>query len=133
MQADLPEDPSVKFALYQVSRKLKNGSKALDYLKQAVKLDPGYASEYLTLASDAENKNLADQSVKMLLLASQAKPEDPFITLKLATRLNLLGQADQANQLVKELQKLPWSSVYYPEMPETLSKFSESIRNTAEQ
>lgn len=133
MQADLPEDPSVKFALYQVSRKLKNGSKALDYLKQAVKLDPGYASEYLTLASDAENKNLADQSVKMLLLASQAKPEDPFIALKLATRLNLLGQADKANLLVKELQQLPWSSVYYPAMPETLSKFSESIKNTAEQ
>ena len=133
MEADLPESPAVKYALYQVNRKLNQGDKALDYLSRAVALDPGYAIEYLTLANDAKEKNLLDQSVRMLNLAAQSRPDDPFITLQLAIHLNLHGQNDVAGQLVEELQQLPWSSVYYPTMPGTLASLSEAIKEAAEQ
>jgi hypothetical protein len=100
MAVELPESPAVKYALYQVNRKLNQGGKALHYISRAVALDLGYAIEYLTLANDAKEKNLLDQSVRMLNLAAQARPNAPFIKLLLAIHLNLNGQNDAAGQLL---------------------------------
>jgi tetratricopeptide (TPR) repeat protein len=127
MEVDQPEDPSVKYALYQVSRKSKRGTAALDYLARAVEIDPGYAFEYLDLARIAEEKGLSEQALKMMLLINKALPDDPFITMQVATRLNLLGHSDQALQSVKKLQQLTWSKVYYPRMPERLEALAKTL------
>ena len=129
MEADLPESPAVKYALYQVSRKTKEGTKALEYLAKAVEIDPVYALEYLSLASTAEEKNLSEQALKMMLHINQALPDNPFITMQVATRLNSLGHTDQALQSIKKLQQLPWSKVYYPNMPDGLAALEASIKS----
>lgn len=116
MEIDLPVDPSVKYDLYQNSRELKEGDKALDYLKQAVALDPVYALEYLTLASLALERGLPEQAVKMLRLAEQAMPDNPQISLQLAAQLNDLNHSGQTRKILEKLRELPWSTVYYPDM-----------------
>lgn len=133
MEVDQPEDPSVKYALYQVSRKSKRGMAALDYLARAVEIDPGYAFEYLDLARIAEEKGLSEQTLKMMLLINKALPDDPFITLQVATQLSDLGHTDQALQLIKKLQQLQWSKVYYPRMPERLEALAEALMQKGSQ
>ena len=63
----------------------------------------------------------------MMLLINKALPDDPFITMQVATRLNLLGHSDQALQSVKKLQQLTWSKVYYPRMPERLEALAKTL------
>jgi hypothetical protein len=128
METDLPDDPSVKYSLYQTSRELKEGDKALDYLAQAVALDPGYAVEYLTLSDLAAEKGLPEQAVKMLRLAAEAMPENPFISLRLAAQLGAFGQSEEALTLLDKLHNQSWSQVYYPDVLAHIETMSASVR-----
>jgi hypothetical protein len=120
MEQLTPQDASVKFGLYQVHRRLKEGSKSLDYLQQAIALDKGYALEYLQLVTVAQEKQRPDQALKMLRLAALSFPDDPYITLQLAGQLIELKHGNEALTLLEELHKLPWSKVYNPEMAKNL-------------
>lgn len=111
-----PEDSSVKYGLYQINRELKDGTKALGYLKEAVALDPVYALEYLQLVSVAKEQGRPLQALKMLLLAEQAMPDNPFIGLRLAALLIEIDHNEQAIKILEKLQKLKWSKVYFPGM-----------------
>jgi predicted Zn-dependent protease len=128
METDLPDDPSVKYSLYQTSRELKEGDKALDYLAQAVALDPGYAVEYLTLSDLAAEKGLPEQAVKMLRLAAEAMPENPFISLRLAAQLGAFGQSEQALTLLDKLHKQSWSQVYFPDVLAHIETMSAAVK-----
>jgi hypothetical protein len=128
METDLPGDPSVKYDLYQISRELKEGGKALDYLSQAVALDPGYAVEYLSLADLAAKKGLPEQAVKMLHLAEEAMPENPFISLRLAAQLGAFGQSEQALTLLDKLHNQSWSQVYYPDVLAHIETMSAAVK-----
>ena len=88
METTHPTDPSVKYGLYQVSRDLKDATKALEYLQQAVSIDPVYALEYLQLFSVAKERNRPQQALKMLRLAEEALPDNPFISLRSAVFLS---------------------------------------------
>ena len=126
VESEHPEDASPKYELYQISRELKEGDRALDYLGQAVALDPVYAVEYLSLASVAKEKGRPDQSIKMLRLAEQAMPDNPYISMQLAAQLIELNHSEQAIKILDRLLELPWSKVYYPDMAERLEALAAS-------
>lgn len=125
MEKTAPSDASVKYALYGMARQFKEGDKALDYLTQAVKLDRTYAQEYLTLANLAREQNLPEQVLRMLILARDAFPDNPFLQLHVAEQLLTAGQREHAIKMLQELEKLPWSPIYYPELPEHLRKLQK--------
>lgn len=135
MQAERPNDPAVKYALYKISRELKEGTKALSYLAEAVTLDKSYALEYLALAEEAAKKKLPEQLLRMLRLAHQAMPNDPFITLQLARAFIDQRQHEEAEALLKDLSVLTWSPIYYPTMPDLLqqlvNKIAEELKTTS--
>lgn len=120
-----PDDPAVHFDLYRTYRASKNGQKALDHLAQAVALDRGYAMEYLNLASTALEQKLPREAVEMVNLAAAALPEDFFIPLQKAELLLELGDKAAARPLIKSLQGLPWSPIYFPELPGRLQQQSD--------
>lgn len=126
MEKEAPADPSVKYALYAVARQFNEGDKALAYLRQAVRLDPVYALEYLSLADLAEEKGLTAQALRMLAAAAAALPDNPFITLHMAETMLRLEQFTEAAQLARTLAGQNWSQVYYPQMPGILQELTSA-------
>lgn len=124
MEQRAPADASVKYALHAVSRQLNQGDQALLYLQEAAQLEPAYALEYLLLADLAEEKQLPEQRLRMLEAARRALPENPFISLQLIDTLLQLEHYPAAAALTEELAALPWSSLYYPQMPELLKELA---------
>lgn len=127
MELKEPGDPSIKYALYQVARQFKEVDAALDYLAQAVELDRIYALEYFALADVAREQQLTGQVLRMLGLAQNAFPENPFLRIRLAEQLLAVGERDHAKELIDELQKLPWSKVYYSRALANLQELKESL------
>ena len=126
MEDERPDDPAVKYGLYQASRQLKDGAKALDYLAQAVEIDTTYAYEYLNLASVAADQELPDQALRMVQLIDVTLPGNPFITLELARAMIAAGQGAGARLLLQKLQSLNWSKAYYPGMPAYLQQLLDT-------
>ncbi len=124
MEQETPNDPSVKYGLYQNSREQKAGDQALNYLAQAVALDQTYGLEYLELASVATEKKLPKQSLRMLRLAAETFADNGFIALSLAQALGQNGQKEEASAIASRLQTLPWSTTYYPGVPATLRQMT---------
>lgn len=120
-----PEDPAVHFDLYRSYRAAKQGLKALEHLALAVGLDRGYAMEYLALAASARDQKQPQQALEMLELARSSLPEDPFIPLQSLELLLEMGDKEAARPLVKALQGLPWSPVYFPDLPGRLQQLAE--------
>ncbi|GAB6082852.1 hypothetical protein JCM30471_17660 [Desulfuromonas carbonis] len=129
LQKEAPESAWAKFRLYRELAENKQGSAALKALNEAVAIDRVYALEYLALSDLAVAKNLPDEAIKMLKLASEALPNNFQIRLYLAKILAEYGESDMALHLVQELRKLPWSFVYYADMPEELRIFSEDLKS----
>jgi hypothetical protein len=130
MVKNAPNDADAHYALYQAYRDNKDGNKALESLMQTVKLDRGYALEYFSLALLAQEKKRPDQAVRMLELAAAAFPENPFIPLELAKAHLHIGQSDKALSLIRKLQQVSWSAVYYPTMREDLGNFSLQLETS---
>jgi len=130
MESLAPDDASVKFDLYSASRELRRGNQALDYLEQAVALDPMYAYEYIFLAETAIEKTRPDASFEMLKKAHEIFPANPLISI-MEVDLNIrLGHREAALKLLKQLQELPWSKVYDQDVParlENMKKIAETL------
>ncbi|MDT8442722.1 MAG: hypothetical protein RQ722_00380 [Desulfuromonadales bacterium] len=126
-EQDAPDSAWVKFNLYRSAAEHKEGTKALDYMAEAVKLDPVFAMEYFNLTQMAYEKGRPDEAMRMLRLAGEALPDDPQIKLQIAQMAVELKEAHAAAQVVKELQELPWSNIYYPQMPEYLESFTDFL------
>ena len=123
LQSSHPEDPSLDYALYQISRQSRSiRHEALNHLADAVQLDPVYATEYLYLARLAREKGRPAEATHVLQLAAAARPDNPFVTLELARALIADGQTEDAASLLKQLQGLRWSKQFYPAMPSFLEK-----------
>ena len=117
------DDPSLHFALYQVSREVREARHAaLGHLADAVQLDPVYALEYLLLATVAREKGYPDEALRMLRLAHEGYADNPFITLELARALLSENHNDDAILLLQQLLALNWSTAIYPDMPEFLQQ-----------
>ena len=118
-----PDDPSLHFALYQVSREVRSARHtALDHLADAVQRDPVYALEYLLLAPIAREKGHPDEALRMLRLAHEGYTDNPFIALELARALLSANHGDGAVPLLQQLLVLNWSLTIYPDMPEFLQQ-----------
>lgn len=128
MERDDPESAWVKFALYRAAAAKKAGDYALDYLAEAARRDRIYAVEYLNLAQMAYDRKRPDAALQMLQLAAQVFPDNPHIRLKEAQLSDEMGDRKTALHLVEQLRKLPWSPVYYPQMPDYLNGFAEYLQ-----
>jgi tetratricopeptide (TPR) repeat protein len=123
LAASQPEDASLHFALYQVSREVRKEHNAvLGHLADAVQLEPVYAFEYLSLAPLAREKGQSDRALHILGLANEALPDNPFITLDLARAYMTAGENNKAIPLLQSVNGLSWSSVFYPEMSSFLEQ-----------
>ncbi len=118
-QAD-PEDASVLYGLYLVHRQFDDPQTTLDYLARAVQMDSVYGLEYLELARIARDQGLEKENLEMIRLASEALKDNPFIKIDLARALLRNGEPGQAFDIIRQLQSLHWSQVYFPEVPELL-------------
>lgn len=124
-----PGDPSLQYALYKVSlESMKTYSSALSHLAEAVKGDNTYALEYLILASLAREQNRPDQATRMLRLAHEALPDNPFITLDYSRALIMEGKKEQAVPLLEALVEEPWSKTFYPDKPEIIRELLDRAR-----
>lgn len=128
MAAADPENASVDFGLYQISRQMKNDEQALTYLDAAVAHDPVYAIEYLELAQQALHQQRFEAALELLAKAVAALPDNPFIAQQRARLLLAQGQNAEALALLQKLRRLPWSKVYYPELPAQLDAEIEQAR-----
>ncbi len=115
-EQDAPNDAWVKFNLYRSAAENKEGNAALDYLAEAVTLDPLYALEYQELSKMAYEKGRPDEAFRMLTLASEAFPQDPFIKLQMVQLAHEIGEKEAALHLLNQLRNLQWSDCYYPQM-----------------
>jgi tetratricopeptide (TPR) repeat protein len=127
MIKDAPSDASLHYGLHHAYRNLKKGDHALDSLAKAVSLDPIYALAYLELAALATEKHRPDQALRMLRLAGDNLPSDPFIQLNIVRALLSSGQVELAAPLLEQLRLLPWSAVYYSDMQQRLRTMSETM------
>jgi hypothetical protein len=118
-----PKAAWVQYNRYHTAGLFKEGEQALAHLAHTVALDRMYGMEYLNLALRAYDAKVPDQALRMLKMAGSAFPENPLIKLRNAQLAMETGDKETAERLVRELQKLPWSSVYYPEMPKYLEGF----------
>jgi hypothetical protein len=130
LQSSHPGDPSLYYALYQISRQSQSTRHAaLNHLADAVQRDPVYSTEYLYLAPLAREKGHPDEAIRVLQLAAVARPDNPFVTLELARALIADGQTDKAVPLLKQLLALNWSKHFYPDMPNFLENLLAEADN----
>lgn len=128
MAEEEPTAAWVKFTLYRAAAANRQGEEALDFLSQAVLLDPVYALEYLSLSKLAYDKKLPEEAMRMLTLAVKARPDNPFIKLNAARLALEQKDTDTALHLVEQLQQLEWSEAYYPDMPAYLDGFAAFLK-----
>jgi hypothetical protein len=128
LAAEFPEDPSLPYALFQVSREIRTARQAaLGLLAGAVQRDPVYAYEYLQLAPLAREKGRSDEALRMIKLAHEAIPDNPLITLELARAYLAAGENDKAMPLLQRLITLNWSPTIYSGMPTLLEQLLASV------
>lgn len=129
MAKNNPEDPSLHYALFELSRVSQSTHKAaLFHLAEAVKRDPVYALEYLALVPLALKEERPDEALRMLRLAHEALPNNPFITLELARALIADDQRDPAVPLLQSLLDETWSETFYSMMPGMLEQLLAEAR-----
>lgn len=127
MEKSAPHIADVQFTLYQAYLANKKREQALEHLAKTVQLDSVYALEYVNLAATARENGRPTEAVKMLKLAGQTFPDDPFLRLDLAEALFQAGQKEEAQRIVEQALKLPWSAVYYTDMEEQLKAFRDKL------
>ncbi len=128
-EKEAPNEAWIKFNLYRSAAEHKEGTKALDYLAEAVALDPLYALEYSELSNMAYEKQRPDEALRMLKLASEAFPQDPFIKLQIAQLANELGEREYALEMLNKLRNLEWSETYYPKLPQYLADLTGFVQS----
>ena len=118
-----PQDASLHYALYQASRQSRSTqNNALDHLAKAVQIESAYAYEYLYLAPLAQGKGRPDAAVRMLSLAYDAIPQDPFVALELARAYLASKHAELAVPLLQQLTDIQWSPIFYPDIQDYLQQ-----------
>lgn len=127
MADSAPQSAWVQFSLYRAEQQSNSGEAALQALAEAVRLDPVYALAYENLAEQAYDRGRPDEALRMLKLAQASFPDNPHLTLKIAQLSSELDDRKTALHLIEQLQKFPWSPVYYPKMPDYLKGFAAHL------
>lgn len=122
-----PKTAWVQYNRYYTAGLFKEGNQALAHLAHTAALDRMYGLEYLVLAERAFTAKVPDEALRMLLMAAASFPDNPFFKLQVAQLAMEIGDKETAKKLVEELRKLPWSAVYYPDMPGYLEGFLKEI------
>jgi len=120
-----PDDPA---ALYDVATRrfyAKQFAAGLELIDRAVALDPGYVVRYLTLSEQALKAGDLHNAIELLQKYQRLAPDTPGIKLRLAELFKQQGRVMEAQSLLAELAKLPWSPVYHPQLPALI----EGMRN----
>jgi tetratricopeptide (TPR) repeat protein len=125
LEQRFPQSASIKYGLFDIYGQLNDPEKALQYLSEAVALDPIYALEYLNLSERAFSKGQIQASMDMLNKAAETFPDNPFITFKKVGLYKQTGGMALAAPLIEELQQLDWSEAYDPNMPQWLDSLAE--------
>ncbi|GEM_PF-1218373 len=128
-EQEAPDKAWIKFNLYRSASAHKEGGKALELLAQAVSLDHLFALEYIELSKRAYASERPDEALRMLKLASDSFQNDTFIKLQMAQLAAENGKQQEALRLLKQLNKLQWSEVYYADMPGYLANFIAYLQN----
>ncbi len=126
-----PENAATQYGLYQVQRRFKNGDKALQHLAEAVRIDPGYALEYYTLAETALKKKRPAAALQMLSLASAQQPANPGPLLRQLDILVQINHPQPMAGLLEQLNKMTWSEIYYPGMGKHLQHYQDILEKSA--
>jgi len=113
-------DADNHYVLYRALRQARQLDQALIALEQAIAHDPVYANEYIELVNHALQKRQYPAAIAMLDNAIRALPDHPLIRLRKAQVLVEMERQGEANALLEELQKLPWSEFYYPRIREEI-------------
>lgn len=120
-----PDDADAQHSLAMVRFQQKRPQEAFDALDKAVKLDPGYALEYVDLAMQGKKQGRWKETIRLLTLANEALPEHPLFKIELADHLIRSGQGEKAKPLLEELQQLKWSPLFHPNILELLKQMKE--------
>ena len=77
------------------SDKLNDPVKAEPVVQQLIALDPAESANYFALAKIYEDAGVYDESEKVLLIAKDARPDDPAVYMQLAGYYNRQGLFDK--------------------------------------
>ena len=100
-----PKDASVKYDIYRSLIMLKEREDAMVYLDEAIKLDKGYAREYINLATRAIDKQYFADALVYLKKARGLLPDNPFVTMETTNIMLRLGMNKEAGIKVAPLVK----------------------------
>lgn len=117
-----PDDPDALYALSMQKFAQQDPDEGFALLDRAVAQDPGYALAYIELADTAVEKGRQDKAEELLNKAAQTFTVNPFLRIALADLLIQRKRGNEAIPLLHELQGLPWSTRYYPGIPEQLER-----------
>ncbi len=122
---EYPQDAAAQYDLYRhlffEQRKI---DEALAVLDKTVTLDRGYAAAYLELAQIADTDGNLAAALELLTKAAPVVPENPMVNLYRAQFLIQSGRKDEAMPLIRDLQKLTWSTHYHEGVPELLDQMA---------
>lgn len=125
-------DPGARYDLFQARLQNKELEAALEALDRAIELDPGYAAVYLAIANMAGNDGNQAATLRFLEKAATHYPLNPFVDIGRAELLLKQGNRDAAIKLITDLQKLHWSPVYHPDIPEILAELQRKTQTDSE-
>lgn len=117
-----PEDPDSLYALVLQLFSERRPDKAFSLLDRTVALDPGYALAYLELGETALLSGHLKKSMELVSKAQRFFPGNPFIRMSLADLLIRDKRGEEALPILHELQQLPWSTTYHPQVPATINQ-----------
>ncbi len=131
-ERDLPKSAWVQHNLFRSAASHKQGNLALERLAKAVELDKVFAMAYFDLSDQALRARQPAEALRMLKLASDTFPDNPTIKLKMAELAYTLMDFKTAEHLIKQLQSLPWSEIYHPDMHNKLDRFIQMAKEAQE-
>jgi hypothetical protein len=124
-----PKDASVKYDVYRALMMVKDQETALAYLDQAIGMDKGYAFEYIKLINTAKTKLRPAEALVYLKKVKKLLPQNPFVRLETVNVMMQLKMTKEARELVQELQGVPWSPVYYPNIRPALKELEAQVHS----
>lgn len=125
MEKNEPNAAWVKYLRANFSRYKKDFTSAERYLAEAVKGEAAYALEYMELAEQAREDKKFDQVLANLRKVVEALPDDPLFRLSLCEELVAQKNFNEVRTMLPSLRRLPWSPVYFPQVPSALEYFQK--------
>ena len=116
LQKIAARDADSFYRLYRAQLQMNQPGQGLSALGQAVSLDPLYALEYFELVNQKVRHGEQDAALVLLDKSIQALPEHALIGVRKAQLLVEMERGEEAVPLLRELEALPWSEYYYPDM-----------------